>query len=89
MSSTASRHRAALACCAIDRSEEVYRHIQQDADARLDANLADNLNKDENPTEMPEVPADTPHLKARAASPVTAPRWNNTRPSSCRSKRFK
>jgi len=56
----------ALAHSAIDRSEEVYRHIQQDADARLDANLADNLDKDENPTEMPEVPADTPHLKARA-----------------------
>ncbi|MBI5175954.1 MAG: hypothetical protein SFV17_11715 [Candidatus Obscuribacter sp.] len=55
-----------LAHSVVARAEEAYRHIQVDSDARLEENLAENLDKGENPTEMPEVPADTRHLKARA-----------------------
>lgn len=56
-----------LANSVVNRAEEAYRHIQVDSDARLQQSLDKNLDKDENPTEMPEVPADTKHLAARAS----------------------
>lgn len=55
-----------LAHDVVKRTEEACRHAEVEADQRLEDNLADNLDKDENPSELPEVPTDVKHLKARA-----------------------
>lgn len=56
-----------LAHSVVQRAEEAYRHMEVDADKRLNEHLSDNLDADENPTELPEVPEDKRHLQARAS----------------------
>ena len=56
----------ALANSVVARTEEACAHAQADADKRLAETLGHTLNQGENASEVPLVPTDTKHLKARA-----------------------
>ncbi len=56
----------ALASSVVARTEEACAHAQADADKRLADTLGQTLNQGENASEVPLVPTDTKHLKARA-----------------------
>ncbi len=55
-----------IAHSVVARAEEAYQHMATDADRRLDEHLSDNLDKGEKASELPEVPEDKRHLRARA-----------------------
>ena len=55
-----------LANSVVARTEEACAHAQSSADKRLAETLDHNLSKGENASEVPLVPDNTKHLKARA-----------------------
>jgi len=55
-----------LANSVVERTEAVCLQAQVDADGRLERSLADNLGKDEERSQLPELPTDPKHLQARA-----------------------